>query len=99
MATKQTLLAAPMNFLSVSQGDIPKGRNGKHKQIVRQLLSDLSQLAPGQALRIPLSELPDSKENIRSALNRVTRMKGMKVATASDAQYFYVWTPAENLAA
>jgi hypothetical protein len=82
-----------MNFRSVSQAEIPKGRNGKHKEIVLQLLSDLSQLARGHALKIPLSELPDSKENIRSALNRVTRMKGMEVATASDAEYFYVWKP------
>jgi len=87
----------PMNFKSILQGDVPKGRDGKHKHIVTQLLSDLDQLANGSALRIPLSELPDSKENIRSALNRATRQRGMEVATSSDAEFLYVWvSPAEK---
>jgi hypothetical protein len=80
-----------MNFKSILQADVPTGRDGKHKHIVTQLLSDLDQLADGSALRIPLTELPDSKENIRSALNRATRQRGMEVATSSDAEYLYVW--------
>lgn len=80
-----------MNFESILQQDVPKGRDGKHKHIVTQVLSDLEKLADGAALRIPLSELPDSKENIRSALNRATRQKGLEVATSSDAEYLYVW--------
>jgi hypothetical protein len=80
-----------MRFQSVLQVDVPKGRDGKHKQIVTQLLSDIDQLALGSALKIPLSVLPDTKENIRSALNRVTRDKGMEVATSSDAEFLYVW--------
>ena len=87
---------AEMNFKSVRQRDIPKGRDGKHKLIVTQLLSDLDQLQPGSALRIPLSDLPDSKENIRSALNRATRERGMNVATSSDAEFFYVWNTETN---
>ena len=31
----------PMNFKTMSQVDVPQGRNGKHKQIVTQILSDL----------------------------------------------------------
>ena len=85
-----------MKFKSISQVDLPQGRNGKHKAIVTQLLSDLDQLRAGQALKIPLTELPDSKENIRSALNRATRLKGMDVATSSDAEYFYVWLPEQK---
>jgi hypothetical protein len=81
----------PMKFQSILQHDVPKGRDGKHKLIVTQLLSDLEQLAAGSALRVPLSELPDTKENIRSALNRATRQRGMEVATSSDAQFLYVW--------
>ena len=82
---------APMNFESILQQDVPKGRDGKHKHIVVQLLNDLERLAEGSALRIPLSELPDTKENIRSALNRATRQRGMEVATSSDAEFLYVW--------
>jgi TusA-related sulfurtransferase len=86
-----------MNFQSILQVDVPKGRDGKHKRIVTQLLSDLAQLQDGSALRIPLTDLPDSKENIRSALNRATRQRSMEVATSSDAEYLYVWkTTAEE---
>jgi hypothetical protein len=81
----------PMRFQSIRQLDVPKGRDGKHKHIVTQLLSDLDQLALGAALKIPLSALPDTKENIRSALNRATRERGMDVATSSDATHLYVW--------
>lgn len=84
----------PMRFESVSQSDVPKGRDGKHKQIVKQLLSDIERLEAGAALKIPLSALPDTKENIRSALNRATRQIGIEVATSSDAEYLYVWKPA-----
>jgi TusA-related sulfurtransferase len=88
---------SPMNFKSILQGDVPKGRDGKHKFIVSQLLSDLDQLAVGSALKIPITDLPDSKENIRSALNRATHQRGMEIATSSDAEYFYVWrTESEN---
>ena len=81
----------PARFQSIPQGDVPKGRDGKHKQIVTQLLEDIDQLEDGAALKIPLSELPDTKENIRSALNRATRQKGIEVATSSDADFLYVW--------
>ena len=81
----------PMNFESIVQGQVPKGRDGKHKQIVAQLLSDLEQLPDGSALKIPLADLPDLKENIRSALNRATRQRGLNVATSSDAGFLYVW--------
>ena len=80
-----------MHFESILQRDVPKGRDGKHKHIVTQLLDDLECLDGRAALKIPLSELPDTKENIRSALNRATRQKGMEVATSSDAEFLYVW--------
>ena len=93
MTSRDKTKKVPMNFKSISQVDLPQGRNGKHKNVVTQLLSDLNQLRPGLALKIPLTELPDTKENIRSALNRATRIKGLDVATSSDADYFYVWVP------
>ena len=96
MNTREKAKPAAMNFESISQAELPQGRNGKHKTIVLELLSDLERLPRGQALKIPLSELPDTKENIRSALNRATNQKGINVATSSDAQYFYVWSPDGN---
>ena len=91
MVAKSESKPPPMKFESISQQEVPKGRDGKHKQIVTQLLSDLEQLKVGSALKIPLSVLPDTKENIRSALNRATRFRGIEVATSSDAEFLYVW--------
>lgn len=79
------------NFESIPQIDVPKGRDGKHKRIITRLLSDIEQLASGSALKVPLAALPDSKENIRSALNRATNQKGINVSTSSDSQFLYVW--------
>ncbi len=94
MATDPTdpnMQSDSMNFESILQMDVPKGRDGKHKRIVTKLLSDIDQLAQGSALKIPLADLPDTKENIRSALNRATHQKGVEVATSSDAEFLYVW--------
>ena len=81
----------PMNFKTMSQVDVPQGRNGKHKQVVTKILSDLDQLPAGIALKVPLAELADGKENVRSALNRAINKGGRNVATASDADFLYVW--------
>jgi hypothetical protein len=80
-----------MRFKSVLQADVPKGRDGKHKQIVTQLLSDIDQLAVGSALKIPLAELPDTKENIRSALSRAASQRNLNIATSSNDEFLYVW--------
>lgn len=85
----------PMNgasrYQSILQADVPKGRDGKHKQILVHLLEAIERLDGGNALKIPLAELPDTKENIRSALSRATKQRDMDVATSSDADFLYVW--------
>ena len=91
MVTNPETNNALPRFESILQLDVPKRRDGKHKKIVLDLLSDIDQLETGSALRVPLSALPDSKENIRSALNRATRQKGIGVSTSSDADYLYIW--------
>lgn len=82
-------------FHSVLQADVPHGRNGKHKQIVTEILDDLAQLKQGSALKIPLKDI-DSKEKIRSALNRATRKANIVVATAADSEFLYVWNYKES---
>lgn len=83
-------------FESVFQIDVPKGRDGKHKQIVSRVLSDVGHLKPGMALKIPLSQLPDTKENIRSALSRAARQQEIAIATSSNDQYLYIWKTDEE---
>jgi hypothetical protein len=72
-------------------GAVPRSRNGKHRAIVSLILRDLDQLKEGAALRVPLADLADSKENVRSALNRATRKAKRNVATATDEHFLYIW--------
>ncbi len=82
---------APGHFKTMIQADVPQGRNGKHKEVVTLILKDLDGLKAGSALKVPLADLAESKEKVRSALNRATRKGSRKVATASDATFLYVW--------
>jgi hypothetical protein len=86
---------APIHFKTMVQADVPQGRNGKHKLIVTTILKDLDRLKDGSAIKVPLVELAESKEKVRSALNRATRKAGRKVETASDATFLYVWNTSE----
>lgn len=85
-----------LNYASISRSEVPHGRNGKHHDTIERILSDLQQLEPGRAMKIGLEELPDSKENVRSALSRKTRSLGIQVATSSDESYLYVWRNGEG---
>jgi hypothetical protein len=91
MASNSEPNTSSMRYESIKQADVPRGRDGKHKQIITAILNDIDLLESGHALKIPLSALPDSKENIRSALNRATRQLGIEVSTSSDAEFLYVW--------
>jgi len=82
---------ALMNFRTMMQTDVPQGRNGKHKEIVTRILADLNQINDGIALKVPLADLAESKEKVRSALNRATRKAGRNVATATDTTFLYIW--------
>ncbi|MGH9574308.1 MAG: hypothetical protein ACRD40_12360 [Candidatus Acidiferrales bacterium] len=80
-----------IHFKTMVQSDVPQGRDGKHKLIVTAILNDLDNLKDGSALKVPLAELAESKEKVRSALNRATRKAGRRVVTASDPAFLYVW--------
>jgi hypothetical protein len=86
---------APMHFKTMVQADVPQGRNGKHKQIVTTILKDLDGLKEGSAIKVPLADLAETKEKVRSALNRATRKEGRRVATATDTTFLYVWNVSE----
>jgi hypothetical protein len=84
------------HFETTHQMHVPHGRNGKHKSIVTEILSDLENLKPGAAIKVPLEGLAESKEKVRSALNRAARKAGRKVQTASDEAFLYVWNNDRN---
>lgn len=79
------------NYKTVLTSDVPHSRNGKHKKIVTMILDDLTQLPEGEAIKVPLASLDESKEKVRSALNRATRKASQIVATATDSEFLYVW--------
>jgi hypothetical protein len=84
------------HYSAVNQSEVPQGRKGKHRKAVADILADLSKLNAQQAIKIPLSSLNGEKmQNLRSALNRVTREKNIPVVTSSDEKYLYVWRAAE----
>ncbi len=78
MASDGGSIAGAMKFESVLQVDVPKGRDGKHKKIITQLLGEIAQLTCGDGVEDSLSQLPDTKENVRSALSRAARQKKIK---------------------
>lgn len=90
MANRKSI-EPPLHFKTMAQIDVPQGRRGKHKEIVSTILKDLERLSEGAALKVPLSELAEGKAKVRSALNRATRKNGHTVATASDAEFLYIW--------
>ena len=80
------------HYAAVNRSDVPQGRKGKHRKAVSDILGDLSKLNAQQAVKIPLSSLNGEKmQNLRSALNRVTREKNIPVVTSSDEKFLYVW--------
>ncbi len=80
------------HYESMNRSDVPQGRKGKHRKAVKDILADLSKLNARQAIKIPLNSLNGEKmQNLRSALNRVTRERNIPVETSSDEKYMYVW--------
>lgn len=80
------------HFGSVRVKDLPNSRRGKHFDLLRKIMEDLTSAPAGSAVRVPLKETGGaSLANLRSAVNRATRARGLKVETQSDEKYFYVW--------
>jgi hypothetical protein len=80
------------HYASLNRSDVPQGRKGKHRKAVSDILADLSKLSTKQAVKVPLSSLNGEKmQNLRSALNRVTRERNIPVETSSDEKFLYIW--------
>src|SRR5215831_16848710 len=78
-------------FESMTQKSIPHSRLGKHHTIVFTIMDDVASLDKGNALKVPLKALGDTKENVRAALGRESKKRGTPIATAADTQFLYVW--------
>lgn len=94
MGRNHAVDSSTLRFQAIEQSQVPRGREGKHKKIIDQLLQQVDQLAPGTALKVPLASLPCTKAHIRAALSRATHKRGLAVATSSDANNLYLWKAA-----
>jgi hypothetical protein len=72
--------------------DLPNTRRGKHFDLLNRIMEDLENVPSGLAVSVPLKDTGGiSLASLRSAVNRATRAKGIKVETQSDQNCFYVW--------
>ena len=88
---KKTAPAFKPTFETMHQIDVPQSRNGKHRKIVDAILEDVENLAPGEAVKVPIRALADTKENVRAALSRESKKRKAPISTAADASFLYVW--------
>jgi hypothetical protein len=91
VADGQKINPPQLRFEAVRRSQVPSAREGKHGKIVDQLLEQVDQLAPGNALKVALGSLPTTKANLRAALSRASRKRALAVATSSDAESIYLW--------
>jgi len=86
-------------FERVPLDELRQGRRGKHNQLMIRILEELSTLANGEALKVPLADIKGvSIANLRAALARATSARGLKIATYSDVENFYLWTRTKKTA-
>jgi hypothetical protein len=79
-------------FERVALAELRQGRRGKHDELMSRILDELSTLAESEAIKVPLADIKGvSVANLRAALARATSSRGLKIATYSDNQNFYVW--------
>jgi len=90
-ADGQKTIPSQWRFEAVGQNELPRRRESRHKRIIDQLLTQIDQLAPGTGLKAPLAALPATKANLRAALNRATRKRGLSGATSCDAANLFLW--------
>jgi hypothetical protein len=91
MPKKKLATTHKSTFETMRQLDVPQSRNGKHRKIVTTILADVTDLAPGEAIRIPFHSLADTKENVRAALSREGKKRNLPLSTSADDGHLYVW--------
>jgi hypothetical protein len=82
----------PDKFQKVRLSELRQGRRGKHRDLVEVIASELDQLNDAEAIKIPLNTVNGlSLANLRSAISRAMKSRGVKIATFSDGDSLFVW--------
>ena len=80
------------SYTTVTIGDVPRGRHGKHHGLVNEILDEVAGLKDGSALRVPVQTFGRVKlANVRAALGRAAKQKDLPIVTTSDDKYLFVW--------
>ena len=93
--SKSTLTRpSDLKYSRVEVAGLPKGRRGKHHELMQKIFRELDVLSAGSAMEIPLSDVGDiGITNFRSAVHRAANARGLKIKTLADEKNFYVWKP------
>ena len=82
----------PVKFQKVPLAELRQGRRGKHRDMVEVIAGELDELNDAEAMRIPLNSVKGlSLANLRSAISRAMKSRGVKIATFSDGDSLFVW--------
>lgn len=88
--------SAPLRFPSVPLTDLPDGHS-RHRKIVTEILQDLRELDEYASVKIDLIKVREKKAELRAALHRAAKKWNMKLSTASDERYLYVFHRSPNV--
>lgn len=81
-----------VTYDTVRVSDLRVGRRGKHHELLAGILKNLQDLPAGSALVVPLDSIGKvSLANLRSAVSRSAKGRGLSLVTYSDEKNFYVW--------
>jgi hypothetical protein len=69
----------------------PVDEAAKLRSFINQVLDDLEILEVDKALKIPLSDWPDSEANTLTLLHSTARKKGIGLEARADGDFLYVW--------
>jgi hypothetical protein len=93
MPKSRLIRPADLKYRRVEVDGLRKGRRGKHYELMQDILRELDVLSADSAMEIPLSDAGTGLANLRSAVHRAAKARGLKVATLADEKNFYVWKP------
>jgi len=86
-----------VTYETVRVSDLRVGRRGKHHELLTGILKNLKDLPAGSALVVPLESIGKvSLANLRSAVSRSAKGRGLSLVTYSDEKNFYVWNKASD---
>jgi hypothetical protein len=84
--------AKRLKYERIPLAELKQSRRGKHRGVVDAIVGELDDLGDAEAMRIPLSSVDGvSLANLRSAVSRATKSRGVKIATFSDGHSLFLW--------